>query len=135
MSHIHGLYFRGIAVVDDGAAYLQGVGQFAGFHGELAWQKGELLDFLESGKTLLECVEALLYQSPDVGILDEVFNVAILYFLFPGIFLDGLESGNDNGRHIFALVADDGHLFDIRVFAEAAFDCLRGDVLAVGGLE
>lgn len=46
-SGVHGLDFAGVAAVDDGAAYLEGVGQLAALHGELAGEKGEFLDFLE----------------------------------------------------------------------------------------
>ena len=135
MSDVHGFDLGGIVAVDDGAAQLEGVGELAGLDGELVGEEGETLDFLEAGAVGLELFDAGFDERADVFVAYEVGVGAEGDFLLAGVFAQGGEGGDDYGGDVFALVADDGHLLDVAVFAEAALEHLGGDVLAVGGLE
>ena len=71
---------------------------------------GEFLDFLEPGSVSLDFFDARLDELADVGVADKVGVVAEGNLFAARVFLEGLESRDDDGGDILAAVTDDGDL-------------------------
>lgn len=63
-------------VVDDRAAELEGVGEFSVFNCEFAGQQGKALDFLKTGQSSLQALDAFGEELADFAVVHQVFNTA-----------------------------------------------------------
>ena len=133
----------GINLVDDilevlghhGTPQLQRVGQLALLHAERTGQEDEALHLLVVGKLLLKGLDAGLKQRQNLGMPQQVVHRSIGDALAVGVCLYVVIDRDNQGGNKLALVGNDGDLVDVAVDAQAGFQGLGGDILAVGGLE
>ena len=98
-------------------------------------QECDALHLLIGSQSLLQGFQALHDHFLYIGIIAEAFATVILHSMIIGPFFHEPEFRHDQCRDKLALVGHHSHLVDILVHQHHRLHHLRGDILAVAGLE